>query len=334
MKNLSKTNVSWRKRDPTEFGVFVESEGLTEKVNIPMVGRRDFHLFISRNNPGAAEVVAAAMTAFAKGPLHTTDEIVHVKNKVCPCMLLHLTNRTWSGVTSKALAREVMQAMTAGAFVLLAHERPSVFEDAAGEDRHACEFKDFFATTPEVLTRCQIYREIAVPMVGGAARPTSQLMLVKAIANALRQQTLVKRVFTSAFAEVSNRFKRGEKPERRPRKFKSAAQAAFAAVAMAAPPARPATRQSRPGSRRMSSAELTLFHEASCNYRLASALDDEDKDGLSASASDGEGLMVSSTAHFDEVESEAASTHVVTEPTSQQVEAPAQVVAEDGSLWI
>jgi hypothetical protein len=84
----------------------------------------------------------------------------------------------------------------------------------------------------------------------------------------------------------------------------------------------------------MSSAELTLFHEASCNYRLASALDDEDKDGLSASASDGEGLMVSSTAHFDEVESEAASTHVVTEPTSQQVEAPAQVVAEDGSLWI
>jgi hypothetical protein len=182
----------------SQHDVFVEVEGLDQTLHIPLPTRCAYHLFISPSNPGAAEVVEAAAAAFAAESLHTTDKIEHLQSQECACMLLLLTDRTWTnGATSDALAREVMQATSVGAGVLLAHERPSIYKDASGEDRHACEFADFFSTTPEVLLRAHIYAEIAVPLAGGAARPTSQLLLMKAVAKEMRRISTVSHVLAS-----------------------------------------------------------------------------------------------------------------------------------------
>jgi hypothetical protein len=165
--------------------VFTEMEGLDQTLDIPLPKGCAFHLYISQSNPGAAEVMEAAAGLFAAEPLRTTGNILveQLNGQVCSCMLLLLTERTWTnGATSDALAEEVKQAMTVGANVLLAHEQPSIYEDAAGEGRHACEFAELFVTTPEELLRARIYAEIAVPLAGGAARPTSQLLLMKAVA--------------------------------------------------------------------------------------------------------------------------------------------------------
>jgi len=181
---ISSVALSLSYSDDDPDGLYVEAEGLDEKVDVEL-RKRKFHLFISRHNPGVAEVVQEATEAFASEPVRTTEDMADVKSNACCCMLLYLTNRTWTNAeNSKKLEAEVRSAMRYGAYVLLVHERPCIDDDLAGalNARHACEFKDFFATTPPALLRANIYGEIAVPLAGGAARPTSLRLLVIAIA--------------------------------------------------------------------------------------------------------------------------------------------------------
>jgi hypothetical protein len=171
-------------------GLYVEAEGLLERVDVNAsftlgdLRKHKYHLFVSHNNPGAAEMVHAAAAAFATEPVLMTDDIADIKRKACGCMLLYLNGRTWTnGTTSRQLEAEVKYAIRYGLYVLLAHERPCIDEDASdANNRQPCEFKDFFATTPPALLRANIYGEIAVPLAGGAARPTSMRLLVIAIA--------------------------------------------------------------------------------------------------------------------------------------------------------
>jgi hypothetical protein len=181
---------SLRNRD-----VFVESERLHERVHMYLPRARQFHLFVSRT--GAAQLVEEANASFAEGALRTTDDMHHVTVRACSCMLLHLTARTWTnGELSASLAREVLQALAAGADIILAHEQPSieVVLDSSAADkagRYACKFGEFFSTTPSTLLRSHIYnREMAIPMTGGAARAASLRMLVQEIATRTRRKQL------------------------------------------------------------------------------------------------------------------------------------------------
>jgi len=69
----------------------------------------------------------------------------------------------------------------------------NITKRSAGRDRHACEFDDFFLHTPSTLLKpaTNIYRVRAITLTGGAARPTSLLGLVQALASKMREATFL-----------------------------------------------------------------------------------------------------------------------------------------------
>ena len=62
---------------------------------------------------------------------------------------------------------------------------PSAWAGSGQEERHGCEFGEFFLSppdgTPPELLRCGIYSTIAVPMKGSAWREASMAMLAQAL---------------------------------------------------------------------------------------------------------------------------------------------------------
>jgi hypothetical protein len=64
-------------------------------------------------------------------------------------------------------------------------------EKSESRERHACEFDEYFATTPRPLLTSSIYKDIAIALAGGATRQTSLLVLVKALAAKMSQATFL-----------------------------------------------------------------------------------------------------------------------------------------------
>lgn len=151
----------------------VQSEGLYQSVHLQLQPGCHYHVCISSNNKGAADVVAEVQQ-FLTEPLLTTNDVSTVVERKCPCCLLYLTARTWtSGEDSILLEEEVFKMLQQSLPILLVHERPSVELNAEVSTRYECEFDQFFVTTPRRLLQAKLYGPIAKPLAGGAARIAS-----------------------------------------------------------------------------------------------------------------------------------------------------------------
>ena len=101
----------------------------------------------------------------------------------CERFLVFLTRNTWkSGEMSLALAEEIARAMDRKACLLLCHEMLGEEE----EERCAVDFGALLVPkpggTPVELVRRGIYKQIAIPLKGGAWRQASMVMTAQALA--------------------------------------------------------------------------------------------------------------------------------------------------------
>ena len=141
---------------------------------------RDFHIFCSAHNVGAARLLQEVVRDKQLEGLKVTQAPDLLEK--CDAILVYLTSRTWqSGETTVALAREVEKAMDLGVKVILAHEMPG----AGQEFRDAIEFKYFFCcedgATPDNLLKRGIYKTIAVALKGGEWRKVSMVDLAQGL---------------------------------------------------------------------------------------------------------------------------------------------------------
>ena len=155
--------------------LYMQGEVAFGKITLPSpYGGRKYHLFVSPNDDGAAELVV--------NELNGTDILVKTDQKAspnvlwtsaidelaqCDHMLLHLDELTWiSGAKTAALVDEIHQAMRLGVHIICVHEFPG----AVGPPRHACEFGLMFNDdwTPAHLTGGpqNLYKEIAIALKG------------------------------------------------------------------------------------------------------------------------------------------------------------------------
>ncbi len=198
--------------------VYVQGELLSKKPKQLLDPRADHHVYCSKFNVGARELMSELAQAFrfeleteclgdmsrAIASSHTAKDVVEyssrsssfkLTNKVFMTsepsslaksdhMLLYLTSQTWTrGEESAKLGKEVLDAMNLGVHIILAHEMPGVGGQAA---RHGCDFGSFFAcdagTTPSELLQRGIYNEIALPLKGGEWRNASLVLLYNTLA--------------------------------------------------------------------------------------------------------------------------------------------------------
>lgn len=134
-------------------------------------------LYVSESNEGAMELAQEV------GDLAIVRDASEISS--CVRFLLYLDGRTWTrGARSETLASELVVAMRAGVKVIMAHEMPGV-----GQPVHAVPFARFFAcpegATPPHLLRAGIYKQLAVPLKGGAWRIPALRQLRKELAKPL-----------------------------------------------------------------------------------------------------------------------------------------------------
>ena len=138
-----------------------------------------WHLYVSAHNEGAEELVAELVQASGLGVLCTSAP-GELEAGVCAHFLVLLDGRTWAARPSAgAFAAELSQAIGRGQPLLLAHEVPGRMQSG----RHAVSFDTFFGpdSTPSELISAGIYRQIAVPLRGGALRTTGLALFANAI---------------------------------------------------------------------------------------------------------------------------------------------------------
>jgi len=167
--------------------VVVQGERTSQSV-VTTTPMRSFHVYCSRHNYGAKELMselatyldidvstsaAADKTASTKTALHVASSLEHLS--VCDHMLIYLTEQTWtrSESTVEQFVSEVKGAMDAGVHLLLAHEMLGLGQ----EDRFPCAFGDFFGCTPRDLLLRGIYNSIATALKGNAWRGVSMALL-------------------------------------------------------------------------------------------------------------------------------------------------------------
>lgn len=131
------------------------------------------HLYCSRHNEGAAELVSEVeRERCLDGALKTTPSGAELPG--CEAMLLYLHGLTWtSGEASAVLAEEVARALYSKRRLVLAHEMPG----AGQEERHPVEFSSFFDETPAEVWRGAVGRA-RVPRPAHALPPTPTLSRV------------------------------------------------------------------------------------------------------------------------------------------------------------
>jgi len=133
-------------------------------------------------------------------PLHVSSRAADLPH--CSHCLVYLNRWTWtSDLISAAFADEVARAMDLSVHLLLVHEMPAapMVDDQGTEDdssrvtlgqlaRDGCDFDRFFAcsegATPAELLKRGIYRQIAVPLKGGAWREASLALLHEVLTGA------------------------------------------------------------------------------------------------------------------------------------------------------
>lgn len=162
-----------------------EVSGTHSAIHPPRAGFRH-HLFVSDCNHGASDLVEELSRHLAtsrRPPPWWTSTPLDLPH--CEGFLLYLTSETWtSGTHSATLGRHVLQALSAGVRLVLAHEMPGLWQEEEG--RRVSRFETFFASddgaTPQELLDRGVYRSIAVPLKGGPLRPVSLALLHEAIA--------------------------------------------------------------------------------------------------------------------------------------------------------
>ena len=163
----------------TERGLYVQGElvNTRPKLTKPQAGHA-YHVYCSPHNPpGSKELLdELGVVVLATDRFSQLDQ--------CDQMLVYLNGLTWTrGDASAQLAGEIQHAMQSDLPLLLAHEMVGI---GGQEDRHGCEFGEFFASpdgaTPQELLGMGIYGKIAIALKGGAWREASRVMLEQAIA--------------------------------------------------------------------------------------------------------------------------------------------------------
>jgi hypothetical protein len=124
--------------------LYLQGEAASGKVSLaPALIGREYHLFCSEFNAGAAELAEELKrsTFFvttgkkASAPLTFTNDVSDLSS--CDHMLLLLDERTWtSGDDTAKLVEHIHKAMRVGVCVICAHESPSL----VGPKRRACDF--------------------------------------------------------------------------------------------------------------------------------------------------------------------------------------------------
>jgi hypothetical protein len=149
--------------------LYVQGEGATTKVKpLPLTHGRKHHFYCSRSCMGAAELAKELSDLTS---VQWTDQLDSLVD--CEHLLLYLTSATWtSGEVSAQFALEVCEAHRLGVHLLLAHEFPSMIDDAS--QRGACSFNDFWneGWTPKHLLQgdANVYRQIAIALKPGEWR--------------------------------------------------------------------------------------------------------------------------------------------------------------------
>lgn len=164
--------------------LYLQNEMAASKIRLPPPRRGcAYHLFCSKHNAGAAEVVEEAVGSgiVAKGRVEWTSAVDKLDQ--CERMLILLDDRTWtSGKTTAALIEHIHAAMRKGVHLCCVHEFPSL----VGAPRHECEFHLMFNDdwTPEHLTKGEsnIYKEIAVALKAGEWRKPGLVALLSHLA--------------------------------------------------------------------------------------------------------------------------------------------------------
>ena len=131
------------------------------------------HVYCSLFNAGAEQLIRQ-VNAILTTKLTVTSKEEQLAR--CERMLLLLDERTFTSPSSADLLAEIQRAFDLGVPLVLAHEMPSV-DPEDGAARHACEFGDFFRSTPDVLLKAGLYNTLAVPLKGGEWRGVSLKLL-------------------------------------------------------------------------------------------------------------------------------------------------------------
>ena len=154
--------------------LYLQGEAATGKVSLPSpLKGREYHLFCSPFNAGAAEVAEELRSADifvtkgkkASAPLTHTADVSKLES--CDHMLVLLDKRTWtSGEDTAKLVEHIHTAMKLGVRVSCVHEFPGV----VGPPRHECDFGLMFNDdwTPRHLTSgpTNLYKDIALALKG------------------------------------------------------------------------------------------------------------------------------------------------------------------------
>ena len=170
--------------------LYLQGEAATAKVRLlPPLKGREYHLFCSPFNAGAAELAAelGSSDVFvtegkrASVPLTYTTEAIELTS--CDHMLVLLDARTWtSGEATAKFVEHIHEAMRLGVHLNCVHEFPS----AVGPPRHECEFGLMFGDdwTPGHLTSgpTNLYKEIALALKGVEWRKPGLVALASKLA--------------------------------------------------------------------------------------------------------------------------------------------------------
>ena len=149
-------------------GVYLQDELAFMSPNLPTVPPGQYHLFCSRNNSGALELIREAAARYPSfGAVRVCTSAAEIPQ--CAAMLVYLNGNTWTrGERSTSFAAEVHAALDADVTLLLCHETIQLFqldgspgsEGASGQGpRAAVSFESFMkrGATPEALVERGLY---------------------------------------------------------------------------------------------------------------------------------------------------------------------------------
>lgn len=140
----------------------------------PRFGRK-FHVYCSKNNPGARELMQELQGLRHSAALKVTTDESEIEE--CEQVLVYLRNDTWtSPETSMAFSTELCSVVSSVP-LLLAHEDAGLDQ----EERGGSLFEHIISSTPMGLRFAKIYSDISVPLKGGSQRVFSLAMLRKVI---------------------------------------------------------------------------------------------------------------------------------------------------------
>jgi len=152
---------------------------------LPSDGKR-FHVYVSRHNPGAHEVLGDE--GEVQKQLGVMVRVTQKEDEMFECerCVLHLSKSTWEDAhRAEALAKEIMEALRSGLQLLVLHEALGM-DDPSG--RGAIAFEAVRLRTPGHLLESGVYNRIAIPMKTGDWRDVSLRMLVLDLAAGIHQR--------------------------------------------------------------------------------------------------------------------------------------------------